>query len=124
MALELFDGKAYLWWTMNTPTGVTTMTSATLNIHPADELAAVREEIKQLQDREAQLRAALIDAPAEELDGRQYRAMVVNSTRESIDKNAIVAALGLEVVQPFMRATPVRTLKTVRKEDNATDPFA
>jgi hypothetical protein len=94
------------------------MNAMLTNIHAADELAAVREEIKQLQDREAQLRAALIDAPADELDGRQYRAVVVNSTRESIDKNAIVAALGREVVEPFMRATQVRTLKTVRKEED------
>jgi hypothetical protein len=91
---------------------------AGINIHPADELAAVREEIKQLQDREAFLRSALIDAPADELEGRQYRAVVIASTRESIDRKAIEAALGRTVIEPFLRATNVRTLKTVRKEDH------
>jgi hypothetical protein len=104
--------------TGNHAPGVTTMNAATLNIHPADELAAVREEIKQLQDRESFLRASLIDAPADELEGRQYRAVVIASTRESIDRKAIEAALGRELIEPFLRATSVRTLKTVRKEDN------
>jgi hypothetical protein len=89
-----------------------------LNIHPADELAAIREEIKQLQDRESFLRSSLLTAPADELEGRQYRAVVIASTRESIDRKAIEASLGREVIEPFLRATRVTTLKTVRKEDH------
>lgn len=88
------------------------------DIHPADELAAIREEIKQLQAYEANLRAILIADPANR-DGKQYTAVVIASTRETIDKASIIAALGLEVIAPFIKATSVTTLKTVRKEDNA-----
>lgn len=88
-----------------------------LNIHPADELAAIREEIKQLQAREDRLRSDLLAASDEERDGKQYRAVIIPSSRESIDKAAIVAALGIEVVQPFIKATAVKTLKCVRKDN-------
>jgi len=89
-----------------------------INIHPADELAAVREEIKQLQDREAHLRRSLLEADEADRDGRQYFATVILSTRESIDKAAIIAAMGYDLVEPFIRETPVQTLKTIRKTDN------
>ena len=95
-----------------------------INVHPADELAAVREEIKQLQDREAHLRRSLLEADEADRDGRQYRATVILSNRESIDKAAIVAALGFEIVAPFMRSTPVQTLKTIRKSDDTSPPSA
>jgi hypothetical protein len=86
------------------------------NVHPADELAAIREEIKQLEGREKDLRAQLLAATDEERNGDQYRAYVQVSTRSSIDKEAIIAALGIEVVEPFIKATSVSTLKTARKE--------
>ena len=89
----------------------------TPNIHPADELAAIREEIKQLEGREKDLREFLLNASDEDRDGKQYKAFVIASTRETIDKAAIVAALGREVVEPFIKASAVRTLKTARKED-------
>jgi hypothetical protein len=88
------------------------------NVHPADELAAIREEIKQLQDRESFLRTSLLEADEAGREGNQYRAAVILSNRESIDKAAIVAALGIDVVAPFMRSTPVKTLKTIRKTDD------
>ena len=86
------------------------------NVHPADELAAVREEIKQLQGVESDLRAKLLAMTDAEREGDQYRAYVTASTRTSIDMKAIVAALGIEVVEPFVKATNVTTLKTARKD--------
>ena len=91
--------------------------NAELNIHPADELAAIREEIKQMQAREATLRSALLEGSDDDRDGKQYRAVIIPSTRESIDKDAIIAALGREIIEPFIKATAVQTLKTVRKAD-------
>jgi hypothetical protein len=87
-----------------------------LNIHPADELAAIREEIKILQEREDQLRAALIGGTDADREGKQYRAWVQTSTRETIDKASIIAALGLDVVQPFLKKSDVKSLKLAKKD--------
>ena len=87
-----------------------------INIHPADELAAIREEIKILETREAQLRTHLMNTP-EDREGRQYTAFIQSSTRESIDKPAIIAALGEDVVAPFIKKSAVQSLKLAKKEN-------
>lgn len=87
----------------------------TENIHPADELAALREEIKQLQDRESYLRDYLLKNK-EDRDGKQYLAVVTDSKRATIDKEAIIAAMGPAAVEPFIKRSEVHTLKVVRKE--------
>ena len=87
------------------------------NVHPADELAAVREEIKQLQGVESDLRAKLLAMTDAEREGDQYRAFVVSSNRETVDKTSMIAALGREVVEPFIKTSAVTTLKTARKDD-------
>lgn len=88
-----------------------------INIHPADELAAIREEIKILEEREKTLRDALVQGTEADRDGRQYRAYIQASTRESIDKPSLIAALGLEVIAPFLKKTPVASLKLAKKEN-------
>ena len=74
-----------------------------INIHPADELAAVREEIKILEEREQTLRDALVHGSDADRDGRQYRAYIQASTRESIDKPSLIAAFGADVIAPFIK---------------------
>ena len=93
----------------------TTM-SEHLNIHPADELAAIREEIKILEEREKTLRDALVNGTEDDRNGRQYRAYIATSSRESIDKAAITAALGEEVIAPFLKKSSVQSLKLAKKE--------
>jgi hypothetical protein len=85
------------------------------NIHAADEIAAIREEIKQLQDREGYLRDYLLKNK-DDRDGKQYLAVVIDSKRETLDKASITAALGAAVVEPFIKRSEVHTLKVVRKE--------
>lgn len=85
-----------------------------INIHPADELAAIREDIKQLQVREDELRAILLKDGAD-LNGDQYTATIQPSTRESVDKNALIAELGMEQVRRFLKSTLVRSVKLVAK---------
>jgi len=86
-----------------------------INIHPADELAALREEIKIMQEREEILRSALMNGSAEEREGRQYTAYVQVSNRETIDKASLIAALGREVVEPFIKHSEVKSLKLAAK---------
>ncbi len=90
------------------------------NIHPVDELAAIREEIKLLEAREAMLRADLLAGTDDDRNGKQYRAIIQTSTRKSIDTAAITAALGEEAVAPFMKKTDVRSLKVALKEEPVT----
>jgi hypothetical protein len=87
------------------------------NIHPADELAAVREEIKILEDRENTLRMALMNASEADRDGKQYRAYIQSSSRESVDKPSLIAAFGEDVIAPFLKKTDVRSLKLAKKEN-------
>ena len=86
------------------------------NIHPADEMQALRTQIKALQDRESQLRDVLLAANDAGREGAAYRAFVMVSTRETLDKNAITAALGKDVVEPFMRKSEMKTLKLAKKD--------
>lgn len=83
-----------------------------INVHPADELAALREEQKILGAREDVLRAILLKENAD-LNGDQYTAIIIPSTRESVDKNALIAELGRENVERFLKTSLVRTLKVV-----------
>lgn len=82
------------------------------NVHPADELAAVREEIKILQDRADQLRDQLLVEGAD-LTGDQYIAVIHPGLRETLDRKAITEAFGAAAIAPFIKATPFKTVKLV-----------
>jgi len=83
-----------------------------VNIHPADELSAVREEIKILQDRADELRDLLLKDGAD-LHGDQYTANIIPGTRETLDRKAITEAFGEAAVAPFIKATQFYTVKLV-----------
>lgn len=92
------------------------MNAHIINSHPADELAQVRGQIKALEILEASLRAVLMSGTDEDRDGKDYRAFILISNRETVDKAAMIAALGREVVEPFIKTAAVKTLKVARKE--------
>jgi hypothetical protein len=80
------------------------------NVHPADELSAVREEIKILTDRADELRDLLLKEGAD-LKGDQYTAAIVPGVRETLDRKAITEAFGERAVAPFIKATNFKTIK-------------
>lgn len=80
------------------------------NIHPADELAAVREEQKILEKRADELREQLLAAGAD-LKGDQYTANIVPGIRETLDRKAITEAFGEAAIAPFVKATHFKTVK-------------
>lgn len=82
------------------------------NVHPADELSAVREEIKILQEREQQLRQLLL-AEGADLHGDQYTANIIPGVRETLDRKAITEAFGEKAIAPFVKATAYVTVKLV-----------
>ena len=85
-----------------------------INIHPADELAAIREEIKQMQVREDQLRVLLLKDGAD-LNGDQYTATIIPGMRETVDKNALIAELGRPAVERFLKTSSFKSVKLVAK---------
>jgi len=86
-----------------------------INIHPADELQALREEIKQLQTRESELRDILL-APGANLAGDQYIAAILPSNRETVDKNALIADLGKDAVAKYLKNTVVKSVRLLPRE--------
>jgi len=82
------------------------------NIHPADELSAVREELKILEARADELRAILL-ADGADLNGDQYTANIIPGVRETLDRKAITEAFGEAAIAPFVKATHFKTVKLV-----------
>lgn len=80
------------------------------NIHPADELAAVREEIAILEKRADQLRDALL-AEGADLNGDMYTAFIQPNKRETLDRKAITEAFGEAAIAPFVKTTNYNTVK-------------
>ena len=82
------------------------------NIHPADELSAIREEIKQMQERADELRDMLLTEGAD-LKGDMYTANIVPGVRETLDKKALIEAYGEKAIAPFIKKTTYQTVKLV-----------
>jgi len=85
-----------------------------VNIHPADELAAIREEIKIMQGRADVLRDQLL-AEGANLKGDTYTAVIQPGVRETLDRKAITEAFGEEAVAPFVKKTSFKTVKLEEK---------
>jgi hypothetical protein len=82
------------------------------NVHPVDELSAVREEIKILTARADELREQLL-AEGADLKGDMYTAVIYPGKRETLDRKAIEEAFGEAAVAPFVKATSFKTVKLV-----------
>jgi len=74
------------------------------NIHPADELSSVREEIKILTKQADGLRDKLL-TDREHLKGDQYTAIIRAKSRETLDRKAIEEAFGTAAIAPFIKIT-------------------
>ena len=86
-----------------------------VNVHPADELSATREEIKILQGRADELRDLLL-ADGADLKGDQYTAQITPGIRETLDKKALIETYGEKAIAPFLKKT---SFKTVKLTENA-----
>lgn len=86
------------------------------NRHPADELARVREQIKELQERERELKAELAALPEAERVGRHYACEVtvrdVRRLNQSMLIEAAVAAIGEEAVEACYGTSPTVVMTT------------
>jgi len=107
-------GLTIAFFVLQTPSTITEkpMPKELVNIHPADELSAVREEIKILTTRADELRDILLKEGAD-LKGDQYTANIIPGVRETLDRKAITEAFGEAAIAPFVKATNFKTVKLV-----------
>jgi nitrogenase molybdenum-iron protein alpha/beta subunit len=80
------------------------------NRHPADRLADVRSEIRQLEAEEEQLRAHLLEHP-QDRTGQEYTAIVGSQSRRRMDLKALADEIGASVLARF---TSFRSMVVVR----------
>ena len=84
--------------------------SAVQNRHPADRLADIRSEIRQLEAEEEQLRAYLLEHP-QDRTGQEYTAIVGSQSRKRVDLKALADEIGASVLARF---TTLRSMMVVR----------
>ena len=82
------------------------------NVHPADELSGLREEIKIMQERADELRDQLL-AEGADLKGDMYTAVIHPGVRETLDRKALTEAYGEAAIAPFIKRTQYQTVKLV-----------
>jgi hypothetical protein len=80
------------------------------NRHPADRLADIRSEIRQLEAEEEQLRAYLLEHP-QDRTGQEYTAIVGSQSRKRVDLKALADEIGASVLARF---TTLRSMMVVR----------
>ena len=80
------------------------------NRHPADRLAEVRSEIRQLEAEEEQLRAYLLEHP-QDRTGLEYTAIIGSQARKRVDLKALADEIGASVLARF---TSLRSMMVVR----------
>jgi len=83
------------------------------NIHPVDELFAIREEMAQLQARADEIRNQLLAADTDVIKGDQHTARIIDGKRETLDKKALIEAFGEKIIAPYIKVTTYKTVKIV-----------
>jgi hypothetical protein len=83
------------------------------NRHPADELHDVRDDIKRLQDREAELRDILIDGTSR--IGVEFEAEIVEYTQRRLDTRAVIEHFGPDFLARFYRNLDYTSVRLKRR---------
>jgi len=83
------------------------------NIHPVDELAALREEIASMQTRADELRSQLLAEDTDVIKGDQHTARIIPGKRETLDKQALIEAFGEAIIAPYIKVTSYKVIKIV-----------
>jgi hypothetical protein len=85
------------------------------NRHAADRLADVRSQLRELEAEEDALRAELMSADADRC-GAEWTATVSAYAQQRLDLEAATAALGEEMLRPFMRRRVFRQVRLRRRQ--------
>jgi hypothetical protein len=87
------------------------------NRHPADELADVRAEIKQLQIKEVKLRSRLLADDADRI-GMEYEAVIRDGGQNRLNISAVIAHFGADALKPFYRKVACQIVMLKRVAHN------
>ena len=90
----------------------------TSNRHPADELAAIRTELRLLEQREAALRDLLRSGECG-LEGDEYIARINTRRCQRLDVNALRKHLGTAGIKPFLWSQEIQQVRLDRKDKSA-----
>jgi hypothetical protein len=77
--------------------------------HPADELADIREQLRELRAREGEVRQRLLDS--KDYRGTRYRVTVRVQSREHLDVYAVKKHFGAAALKPFFKTVSAQTLR-------------
>jgi hypothetical protein len=80
------------------------------NRHPVDELFDTREQIKQLEIREQELRAYLLEHP-DDRTGIEHIATIGEQRRSRVDLKALADEVGHSLLQRFTHFTSCRMVR-------------
>jgi len=81
-----------------------------------DELGLIKAQIAELEAKEKSLTDALKATGRDSFAGTFYDATVSRTERETVDTKRLRADLGEELIAPYVKRTPVVTLKLVAKK--------
>jgi hypothetical protein len=84
--------------------------------HPVDELARIRREVRALKEREEVLRDQILRS--KDFQGADHKAWLTENNRESWDHKALKEEIGMAKLRPFIKNSPVKTLKVERVLNN------
>jgi len=92
------------------------------NRHPVDRLFDIRETIKALETEEKMLKEQIIASG--DTVGDEYLAQLKDSVRKTLDRKALEAHYGSEIIAGFCKESSVRTLSLFKKADQPVDVFS
>lgn len=80
------------------------------NRHPVDELGDVRRRIRELQEREAELRRTILAGECD-LTGDECEAEIVDKVHERLDEAALKLEFGMTRLRPFLQTKPFQMVR-------------
>jgi hypothetical protein len=86
------------------------------NLHPVDQLARVRTQIRELQLEEGRLRVYVLEHE-DDRTGDHYRAVVRPRLRNRLDLKGLISAVGGDVLRRFTSWDPFVVVQLIERED-------
>lgn len=79
------------------------------NRHPVDRLADVRHKIRELQNEEAELKAAIVST--DDFVGDNWCATLTVTEKEKLDAKGVIKKFGTDRLKDFLSTSRVSYLK-------------